>query len=88
MGAVVPRRAPGVEVIDDWDGFGQTLTASGTARFSNVAIGEEHLNPFARRFRYSSSFFQLVHLATLAGIGRAASADVAALVSQRKRIYS
>ncbi|WP_425530158.1 hypothetical protein, partial [Stenotrophomonas maltophilia] len=46
------------------------------------------MNPFARRFRYSSSFFQLVHLATLAGIGRAASADVAALVSQRKRIYS
>ncbi len=31
VGAAVPRRAAGVEVLDDWDGFGQALTASGTA---------------------------------------------------------
>src|SRR5699024_10142410 len=25
----VPAEAPGVEIVDDWDGFGQKLTASG-----------------------------------------------------------
>ena len=32
--------------------------------------------------------FQLVHLATLTGIGRAASADVARLVAERRRTYT
>src|SRR5699024_9507132 len=34
--AVVPVDAEGVELEDDWDGFGQKLTATGTARFRNV----------------------------------------------------
>lgn len=34
----VRRDAPGVEVVDDWNGLGQTLTASGTATFSNVRV--------------------------------------------------
>jgi alkylation response protein AidB-like acyl-CoA dehydrogenase len=88
VGALVPRTAPGVDVIDDWDGFGQALTASGTARFSDVVIDPELVNPPGGRFAYSSAFFQLVHLATLAGIGRAAANDVARLVRERTRIYS
>lgn len=44
--------------------------------------------PDAQRFRYSVAFFQLVHLSTLAGIGRAAADDAARLVSERKRIFS
>ncbi|MBB3609415.1 monooxygenase [Rhizobium sp. BK602] len=88
IGALVPRQAPGVEVVDDWDGFGQSLTASGTALFSDVIIKAELVTPPGGRFKYSSAFFQLVHLATLAGIGRAAATDVARLVSERKRIYS
>ncbi|WP_047459606.1 monooxygenase [Rhizobium rhizogenes] len=88
IGALVPRQAQGVDVVDDWDGFGQSLTASGTALFSNVVITAELVTPPGGRFKYSSSFFQLVHLATLAGIGRAAATDVARLVSERKRIYS
>ena len=88
IGALVPRQAQGVDVVDDWDGFGQSLTASGTALFSDVVIKAELVTPPGGRFRYSSAFFQLVHLATLAGIGRAAAIDVARLVSERKRIYS
>ncbi len=34
------------------------------------------------------AFYQLVHLATLAGIGRAAAGDVARLVAERTRVYS
>lgn len=88
IGAVVPRHAEGIEVIDDWDGFGQTLTGSGTAHFKDVTIDEQLINPPGGRFKYATAFFQLVHLATLAGIGRAAAEDVASLVAERTRIYS
>ena len=76
MVAAVPVRAPGVEILDDWDGFGQALTASGTAVFTNVGLGPELIKPDPERFPYAMAFFQLVHLATLAGIGRSAALDV------------
>ncbi|MFG1378609.1 acyl-CoA dehydrogenase family protein [Xanthobacter autotrophicus] len=86
--AQVPTNAPGVTIEDDWDGFGQQLTASGTAKFSGVTIPNDLVNPLRKRFRYSVAFYQLVHLATLAGIGRAAAGDVARLVNARKRVFS
>lgn len=88
IGALVPTRAEGVEILDDWDGFGQTLSASGTALFKNVVISDDLINPAQVRFRYSNGFFQTVHLATLAGIGRAAANDLSRLVAERRRIYS
>lgn len=84
----VPRTAPGVAVVDDWDGFGQSLTASGTATFENVEVDPAWINPSKTRFAYSSGFYQLVHLATLAGIGRAQADHVARLVRERERVYS
>lgn len=87
IGALVPTKAPGVEILDDWDGFGQSLSASGTAKFKDVAISDDLLKPTAARFSYSGGFFQLVHIATLAGIGRAATADVSQHVAERKRVY-
>lgn len=86
-GVLVPARAEGVEILDDWDGFGQQLSASGTARFNNVLIDEALIKPSAERFLYSSGFFQLVHVSTLAGIARAAASEVAPLVAARTRIY-
>jgi alkylation response protein AidB-like acyl-CoA dehydrogenase len=88
IGALVPTSAPGVEIIDDWDGFGQSLTASGTARFRDVEVADDLIKPSAVRFSYSGGFFQLVHLASLAGIGRAAANDLARHVAARKRVYS
>lgn len=38
VAVVVSRHAPGVEVLDDWDGFGQALTASGTTLFTDVPV--------------------------------------------------
>ncbi|NPD16764.1 monooxygenase [Xinfangfangia sp. D13-10-4-6] len=84
----VRREAPGVEVIDDWDGFGQTGTASGTAIFTGVALAADDFVIEEGRFGYAPAFYQLVHLATLAGIGRAISQELAALVHARTRIYS
>jgi alkylation response protein AidB-like acyl-CoA dehydrogenase len=88
ISAQVPTKAPGVTILNDWNGFGQALTASGTVIFKDVVLTDEHINPSRQRFRYSTAFFQLVQLATLAGIGRAATDDVSRLVSQRQRIYS
>jgi alkylation response protein AidB-like acyl-CoA dehydrogenase len=88
ISAQVPTKGPGVTILNDWNGFGQALTASGTVIFKDVVLTDEHINPSRQRFRYSTAFFQLVHLATLAGIGRAATDDVSRLVSQRRRIYS
>lgn len=35
---MVPAHAPGVSLVDDWDGFGQRLTGSGTTVFEDVFV--------------------------------------------------
>ena len=35
---VVPIDRDGVELLDDWDGFGQRTTATGTSRFTDVVV--------------------------------------------------
>jgi alkylation response protein AidB-like acyl-CoA dehydrogenase len=86
--AAVNTRQPGVVRKDDWDGFGQTTTGSGTTLFEDAVVEEGNVIDFARRFKYQTAFYQLVHLATLAGIGHAVTRDAAREVSERKRIYS
>ncbi|MHC8309038.1 acyl-CoA dehydrogenase family protein [Pseudomonas sp. GT1P32] len=86
--AAVRTRQPGIVQSDDWDGFGQRTTGSGTSRFIDAEVDVENIIDFATRFKYQTAFYQLVLLATLAGIGRAALRDVAHQVRERKRIYS
>ncbi|MDO6409062.1 acyl-CoA dehydrogenase family protein [Pantoea phytobeneficialis] len=86
--ALVNTHQPGVSLEDDWDGFGQRLTGSGTTRFANAHVEQEHVFDFAERFRYQTAFYQHVLLATLAGIARAAARDAAQGVKARQRIYS
>ncbi|RON76778.1 monooxygenase [Pseudomonas chlororaphis] len=86
--AAVRTRQPGIVQSDDWDGFGQRTTGSGTSRFVDAEVEAENLIDFATRFKYQTAFYQLVLLATLAGVGRAAVRDVAHEVRTRKRIYS
>ena len=86
--AAVRTRQPGIVQSDDWDGFGQRTTGSGTSRFIDAEVDAENVIDFATRFKYQTAFYQLVLLATLAGIGRAALRDVAHQVRERKRIYS
>ncbi len=86
--ALVSTHQPGVTRDDDWDGFGQRLTGSGTTRFDNAHVEQEHVFDFATRFRYQTAFYQHVLLATLAGIGRAVARDGAKAVAARNRIYS
>ncbi len=86
--AAIRTDQPGVRQSDDWDGFGQRTTGSGTSLFEDAEVEEENLIDFASRFKYQTAFYQLVLLAVLAGTGRAALRDVAAEVRGRTRIYS
>lgn len=86
--ALVRRDDPGVEVIDDWDGFGQILTASGTTKFTNASVDPADVVADESQFRYGAAFYQTVHLATLAGIGRAIADETADAVARRVRNYS
>ncbi|MBJ2270757.1 acyl-CoA dehydrogenase family protein [Pseudomonas sp. MF6772] len=92
ISVVVPTDAPGVTRVDDWDGFGQRLSGSGSTRFEQVAVPEHQV---LRRFKpgelraesYISAFYQLFHLATLAGIARAALRDAVDFVQGRTRAF-
>lgn len=86
--ALVNTHQAEVERDDDWDGFGQRLTGSGTTRFKQARVEQPHVYDFSERFRYQTAFYQHVLLSTLAGIGRAVNRDVAQGVAARKRIYS
>lgn len=86
--AAVSTHQPGVVQHDDWDGFGQRTTGSGTSVYENAHIDDENVFPFETRFKYQTAFYQLFHLATLAGIGRAIERDVGHEVRNRQRIYS
>ncbi len=86
--ALVSTQQPGVAREDDWDGFGQRLTGSGTTRFTDARVETDHVYDFAQRFRYQTAFYQHVLLATLAGIGLAVERDAAQGVKHRSRMYS
>ncbi|WP_414146834.1 acyl-CoA dehydrogenase family protein [Erwinia sp. BNK-24-b] len=86
--ALVNTHQQGVERDDDWDGFGQRLTGSGTTRFRQATVEQENVYDFSERFRYQTAFYQHVLLSVLVGIGRAVTRDVSQAVAQRKRIYS
>ena len=86
--AAVSTHAKGVSVSDDWDGFGQKTTGSGTLLLENVAVTRDHIFPFEQRFKYQTAFYQVVHLATLAGIAHSALDTFKHEVRQRTRVYS
>jgi alkylation response protein AidB-like acyl-CoA dehydrogenase len=86
--AVINTHQAGVTRSDDWDGFGQRTTGSGTSVFQDAVVEEENIIDFAGRFNYQTAFYQLVLLAVLAGSGRAALRDFSAEVSQRTRVFS
>ena len=86
--AAVSTHQPGVKTTDDWDGFGQRTTGSGTTVFEAALVDEENIIDFSTRFRYQTAFYQLVLLATMAGAGRAALRDISREVRERRRVYS
>lgn len=72
----LPRDAtPGLTLVDDWSGFGQKTTGSGTTIFADIAVPAsqvfDHEPAFERRTRMGS-FAQIIHAAIDVGIARGA----------------
>jgi alkylation response protein AidB-like acyl-CoA dehydrogenase len=86
--AAVRVHQPGVKLSDDWNGFGQRTTGSGTSVFENAEVEAQNLIDFSTRFKYQTAFYQLVLLAVLAGAGGAAVQDFTDQVRKRTRIFS
>ena len=87
--AFVDRDAAGVALVDDWDGFGQQLSASGTSFFDKVAV--DPLDIATRDYTAPSAFQALAqshHLSTLTGISQAITRDIVTYVQNRTRIFS
>jgi SfnB family sulfur acquisition oxidoreductase len=88
--AWVERTAPGVTVVDDWDGMGQRTTASGTVRLDDVRVPADRVTPYHLTFegpQTYGAFAQLLHAALDAGIARTALTEAAAFVTSRSRPY-
>ncbi|MFF3330530.1 SfnB family sulfur acquisition oxidoreductase [Streptomyces sp. NPDC002888] len=86
--AYVPRNAPGLTVIDDWDGLGQRTTASGTVRLDDVPVPADRVLPHHLTFRgpqLHGAVAQLLHAAIDAGIAGGALAEAAEFVRTKSR---
>ncbi len=86
--AFVPRQAPGLQVIDDWTGFGQRTTGSGSVVFDNVPVEADDVVPFQAAFDRPTTlgpFAQILHAAIDTGIARAAYEDTLAFVRSNAR---
>lgn len=84
----VPRHQEGVTVVDDWSGFGQRTTGSGTVIFEAVSVQAEDIVPFQRAFDHPTTvgpFAQILHAAIDQGIARAAFNDMLLFISTRAR---
>lgn len=90
MLAWVRRDAPGVTVIDDWAGFGQRTTASGTVLFDEAPVEEAlllDLTPLAGRPGLVGPISQLIQAAIDAGIARGALEAALDHVRTKTRAY-
>ncbi|MBP1816520.1 acyl-CoA dehydrogenase family protein [Mycobacterium sp. OAE908] len=90
---VVPADRAGVRLIDDWDGFGQRRTGTGTTVFNDVAVSADEVlsdTPYdadpAPTVQYAS--LQLYIHAVVAGILAAVVDDGVALLRSRDRSFS
>jgi alkylation response protein AidB-like acyl-CoA dehydrogenase len=90
---VVPADRTGVKLIDDWDGFGQRRTGTGTTVFKNVAVTSDEIladSPYdaaaVPSVQYAS--LQLFIHAVVAGILAGVVDDGVALLRSRDRSFS
>jgi alkylation response protein AidB-like acyl-CoA dehydrogenase len=85
--ALVRADDPGVTLVDDWKGFGQRTTASGSARYDRVRAERGDVFPVTERFTYQPQFYQIAILAVLTGVARATLRDGSAALNRRGRNY-
>jgi SfnB family sulfur acquisition oxidoreductase len=86
----IPRDAVGVSVIDDWDGFGQRVTGSGSIVFDQVKVEPEWVVPFQASLDRPTAigpFAQILHAGIDLGIGQGALEATLPFVRERARAW-
>lgn len=84
----IPRNAQGVTITDDWDGFGQRTTGSGSVSFRAVEVQPEWVIPFQSSFETPTPIgplAQIMHAAIDLGIGKGALDATLPFVRDRAR---
>lgn len=84
--------AEGVTIHDDWSGFGQRTTASGTTEFDNVLVPDELClaspdTDGGGGGQITSLNYQAVHTGVFVGIARNALDDAVEFVRTRSRLW-
>ncbi|WP_434561230.1 SfnB family sulfur acquisition oxidoreductase [Pseudomonas sp. R1-6] len=86
--AFVRRGTPGLRIVDDWSGFGQRTTASGTVLLNDVRVDAELVLDNWRindTPNVQGAFSQLIQAAIDLGIARGAIDDAIDFVRKRSR---
>jgi SfnB family sulfur acquisition oxidoreductase len=85
---IIPRETPGLTVIDDWSGFGQRVTASGSVVLENVRVKSNWIVPAYRAYErptLTGALSQIIQAAIDGGIARAALNETVHFVRERSR---
>ncbi|MEQ1296806.1 SfnB family sulfur acquisition oxidoreductase [Acinetobacter soli] len=86
--AFIPQGTTGLNIINDWSGFGQRTTASGTVELNQVEVTEQYLVPIYRAFERptpAGAISQFIQAAVDAGIARGAIDETIRYVRQHSR---
>jgi len=86
---IVNRDATGVEVIDNWNGFGQRTTSSGTVKLEHVEVDPLLIfdeRKLSAQPSYRGAYSQLLQVAIDVGIAEAAFADTVTAVQKARPI--
>ena len=86
---IVDRHSDGIEIINNWNGFGQRTTASGTVKLHQVIVDPDLI--FDERIltqapTYRGAYSQLLQVAIDVGIAEAAFADLISAVKKARPI--
>lgn len=90
VAVVIPTNREGVQIPDDWDGFGQKLTASGTTILDNVRVERTEtigIDDQNKPLPVQSTFFQIYLTSLIVGNIRAVLRDAKNLLLGRQRNF-
>lgn len=85
---LVRRDQSTVRVEDDWDGFGQRLTGTGTTLFLSAPVEAEDIRLRSQRLPWLTGVYQIVLLSVLAGIAQSLVTEAATALQRRARVYT
>ena len=86
--ALVPQHTPGLTIINDWSGFGQRTTVSGSVLLDNVKVDLKYIVPIYQAFERptaAGAISQFIQSAVDAGIARGAIEETIHYVKNHSR---